>query len=135
MIFTELKFLMMAQLVHLKILVQNKYRGTGSIPLLSHNDLHFSSDGHLGKGGLDIFYSEKVDGKWTTVKNKGDIVNTTGDDFAYVPYEDGFFVSQFNKNTNSDNTIFIIQTCDDILLETFVLDAKSKLPLNQQVQL
>ena len=104
--------------------------GQEAFPYFSNNELHFSSDGHLGKGGLDIFYSEEIDGKWTTVKNKGDIVNTAVDDFAYVPYEDGFFVSQFNKNTNSDNTIFIIQTCDDILLETFVLDAKSKLPLN-----
>lgn len=104
--------------------------GQEAFPYFSNNELHFSSDGHLGKGGLDIFYSKKVNGKWTTVVNKGDIVNTAGDDFAYVPYEDGFFVSQFNKNTNSDNTIFIIQTCDDILLETFVLDAKSKLPLD-----
>ena len=33
--------------------------------------LYFSSDAHLGLGGLDVFYTKPVDGKWTTPRNVG----------------------------------------------------------------
>lgn len=46
--------------------------------------LYFSSDGHPGLGGLDVFAAMKdTDGKYKVV-NLGDGVNTASDDFAYV---------------------------------------------------
>ncbi|HOG19456.1 MAG TPA: OmpA family protein, partial [Salinivirgaceae bacterium] len=48
--------------------------------------LYFSSDGHLGMGGLDIFSAKKVDGKWE-VKNMQYPINSVRDDFGIV-FED-----------------------------------------------
>lgn len=46
--------------------------------------LYFSSDGHPGMGGLDIFYSDKVNDEWTTPVNLKSPVNTGWDDFSII---------------------------------------------------
>ncbi|MCK5856812.1 MAG: OmpA family protein [Bacteroidales bacterium] len=46
--------------------------------------LYFSSDGRGGMGGLDLFRSEYVDGKWTKAENLGHPLNSSGDDFGMV---------------------------------------------------
>ncbi|MCV2487419.1 OmpA family protein [Flavobacterium sp. SH_e] len=65
--------------------------------------LYFSSDGHPGLGGLDVFAAIKdSEGKYH-VANVGDDINTVSDDFAYVIDGDtkkGYFSS--NKNGNDD---------------------------------
>lgn len=50
-----------------------------------HQDgtLYFSSDGHEGMGGLDIFSAKKVDGQWE-VKNMQYPINSVRDDFGIV---------------------------------------------------
>ena len=54
------------------------------------NTLYFSSQGHDGIGGYDIFYSTKdANGKWAKPVNLGYPVNTTDDDLFYVPIGDG----------------------------------------------
>ena len=67
--------------------------------------LYFSSDGHPGMGGLDIFKSVMVDGEWTTPVNMGYPINSEGDDFGIVlqgkekrfgEQEDGFITSNRN---------------------------------------
>jgi len=58
-----------------------------------HSDfqtLYFSSNGHPGVGGYDIFFSRKgADGKWTEPKNIGVPINTTGDDLGFFVSTDG----------------------------------------------
>ncbi len=58
-----------------------------------HSDfqtLYFSSDGHPGIGGYDIFISRKgADDKWTEPKNIGVPINTTGDDLGFFVSTDG----------------------------------------------
>lgn len=46
--------------------------------------LYFSSRGHYGFGGLDIFSAELVSGKWQNVQNLGIPFNSVSDDFCYV---------------------------------------------------
>lgn len=46
--------------------------------------LHFSSEGHPGLGGYDIFQSEQIDGVWQQVKNMGYPINTPDDNFHFV---------------------------------------------------
>jgi chitodextrinase len=46
--------------------------------------LYFSSRGHGGRGGLDIFYSEFINGEWTDPVALPDPFNTTADDFGLV---------------------------------------------------
>jgi len=45
--------------------------------------LYFSSNGHKGFGGLDIFYVEKNGDDWDTRKNLGSPFNTKKDDFGF----------------------------------------------------
>jgi len=65
--------------------------------------LYFSSDGHPGLGGLDVFAAIKDDeGKYHVV-NVGDGVNTNSDDFAYIINDEskkGYFSS--NRSGNDD---------------------------------
>lgn len=58
-----------------------------------HSDsqtLYFSSKGHKGLGGYDIFYSKKdSNGKWSSPKNIGKPINTEGDDVSFFVSLDG----------------------------------------------
>jgi outer membrane protein OmpA-like peptidoglycan-associated protein len=65
--------------------------------------LYFSSDGHPGLGGLDVFAAIKDESGKYHVVNVGDGVNTNADDFAYTFQDDtkkGYFSS--NRNGNDD---------------------------------
>ena len=53
------------------------------------NKLFFSSDGHPGMGGYDIFVSERKNGSWTGPVNAGHPPNTTDDDLFFVPADNG----------------------------------------------
>jgi len=46
--------------------------------------LYFSSDGHEGKGRMDIFYSEFVSGQWKAPINIPAPINTRYNDFALI---------------------------------------------------
>ncbi len=67
--------------------------------------IYFSSDGHPGMGGLDIFKATKNgDGSWN-VRNMGYPVNSPADDFGIVFEKDterGFFTSNRGR-MNIDN--------------------------------
>jgi hypothetical protein len=57
-------------------------------PYLTGNDtvLVFSSRGHYNMGNFDIFYATKLDDNtWSVPTNIGFPLNTTGDDYFYVP--------------------------------------------------
>ncbi len=51
--------------------------------------LYFSSKGHGGFGGYDVFRSDYVDGKWSEPVNMGAPINTTDDDVFFVMQADG----------------------------------------------
>ena len=62
----------------------------------SNGDLYFSSDGHLGMGGLDIFRAKRIKGAEYDVVNLGSPINSTHDDFGIAfkgMREEGFFTS------------------------------------------
>ncbi|MFL5763330.1 MAG: OmpA family protein [Bacteroidia bacterium] len=72
-----------------------------------HSDfqtLYFSSDGHPGVGGFDIFLSRKDEnGKWSEPKNIGIPINTPGDDLGFFVSTDGhlgYFASNEPNRTN-----------------------------------
>lgn len=75
--------------------------------------LFFSSTGHPGIGGLDIFRSYGNKKKWTKPKNFGYPINSSADDIYFVLHknaEDGFFVSnRFGGMALKNPTC-----CDDI---------------------
>ncbi len=47
--------------------------------------LYFSSKGHSGMGGYDIFYSKKEESGWSKPVNMGYPINTPDDDLYYIP--------------------------------------------------
>jgi tetratricopeptide (TPR) repeat protein len=55
-------------------------------PFLSENGntLYFSSKGHKGVGGYDIFKSQLTNGSWSTPKNMGIPVNSSVDDIYFI---------------------------------------------------
>lgn len=72
-----------------------------------HSDfqtLYFSSDGHPGVGGFDIFLSKKgEDGKWSEPKNIGIPINTERDDLGFFVSTDGhlgYFASNEPSRAN-----------------------------------
>lgn len=91
--------------------------GDEMFPFVSKdNKLYFSSDGHLGFGGLDIFSAELVNGKWGNVTNLMKPFNSNRDDFGYVvdPNDPtkGFLSSNNFGNATSD-VIFYVRKTDD----------------------
>ncbi len=69
-----------------------------------HSDfqtIYFSSDGHPGVGGFDIFFSKKgEDGKWGEPKNIGIPINTPRDDLGFFVSTDGH-LGYFSSNEPS----------------------------------
>ncbi|MGL4598154.1 MAG: tetratricopeptide repeat protein, partial [Bacteroidia bacterium] len=68
--------------------------------------LYFSSDGHPGLGGLDIFQCANEKGKWMEVVNQGMPLNSSTDDFGMVFNEDasrGYFSSDRSGGLGSDD--------------------------------
>ncbi len=57
-------------------------------PFIHHDNqsLYFASDGHPGRGGLDIFVSRRdtESGQWSEPVNLGYPINTHADEFAFV---------------------------------------------------
>lgn len=51
--------------------------------------LYFSSNGRIGMGGFDVFYSKKNNNVWTTPINMGAPLNTVDNDVFFVPTADG----------------------------------------------
>ena len=99
------------------------------------NNLYFSSDSQLGLGGLDVFFTKEVDGKWVSVRNVGIPVNSNADDFAFNMNEatgEGFVSSNRSGGKGSDDIYSIkrlIPICD-VLLTANVMDAKTKLGID-----
>ncbi len=80
--------------------------------------IYFSSDGHPGMGGLDIFRSIMVNGVWTTPENMLHPINSEGDDFSIIlqglekrfgEEENGFISSNRNiKGSRGGDDIYAI---------------------------
>jgi|688.fasta_scaffold50729_3 outer membrane protein OmpA-like peptidoglycan-associated protein len=63
--------------------------GNEMFPTLQGDTLLFSSNGHAGLGGLDIFRSRQVEGVWTAPENLNYPINTTNDDFSLIMLANG----------------------------------------------
>jgi peptidoglycan-associated lipoprotein len=52
--------------------------------LENDSTLYFSSKGHIGLGGYDIFKSQYIDGKWTQAENLKYPINSEADDYGIL---------------------------------------------------
>ena len=110
--------------------------GQEMFPFISaNNTLYFSSNGHLGLGGLDVFFAKIVDGKVGPVRNIGIPVNGNADDFAFSineETEEGFVSSNREGGMGSDDIYAIkkLQPICDVLMTVTVRDSKTGLILD-----
>ncbi|MCH2225937.1 MAG: OmpA family protein [Crocinitomicaceae bacterium] len=77
--------------------------GNELFPSIGSNDeLYFSSTGHEGLGGMDIFMALFKGDQYTRIKNVGYPINSPKDDFAYVlgASNKGYFST--NRDGNDD---------------------------------
>src|SRR5690554_554870 len=93
--------------------------------------LYFSSDGHPGMGGLDLFVAVKPIGaeQWQ-VQNMRSPLNSSADDFGITFYpqsEKGFFSSNRDDARGYDHIYSFEQVDDTIRVEGIVVDHQDEL--------
>ncbi|OIQ23076.1 OmpA family protein [Lacinutrix sp. MedPE-SW] len=98
--------------------------GRENFPYISNNGtLYFSSDGHPGLGGLDVFYAN-LEGSKKSVTNIGKPINSSRDDFEFIIDEFtnlGYLTSnRYNGKGDDDIYKFERQVCNQLIAGTVV---------------
>ncbi len=82
--------------------------------LTSEEVLYFSSDGHPGLGGLDVFATKIANGKLNgSVMNVGEPINGRMDDFTFIFNEitrKGYFASNRSEGQGADDIYAFLET-------------------------
>ncbi|MGQ1947148.1 OmpA family protein [Geofilum sp. OHC36d9] len=75
------------------------------------NILYFSSDGHVGFGGLDLYRSKNENGVWSAAENMMQPFNSYKDDFGYVinPKDKNRGFLSTNRTGEGNDGIFYVQ--------------------------
>ena len=112
--------------------------GRETFPFVNdENEIYFTSDGHPGLGGFDIFVAKiNTDGTFAKVQNVGADVNSPKDDFAYwidTKSRKGFFSSNRDGGQGYDDIYKFLElrklTCEQELYgEVTDLATKEILP-------
>ncbi len=104
--------------------------GDDITPYYNDGTLYFSSDGHQGMGGLDIFYSNWDGVRWSDATNIGYGYNTSTDDL-YLSFNSegtkGFLVS--NRPDKDKRRLKSKTCCDDVYsvdIREIVIDLMAK---------
>ena len=77
--------------------------GNEMFPVVSGSTLYYSSDGIAGMGGLDIYKTENKNGSWSPPENMEFPINSTQDDFGFMPDSASATTGYFSSNRNSDD--------------------------------
>lgn len=81
--------------------------GKETFPFVSEaNELYFSSNGHPGLGGLDVFVTKIANGGFGKISNVGEPVNGPTDDFAFIidlKSSNGYFSSNRDGGLGYDD--------------------------------
>ncbi len=106
--------------------------GNEMFPFASEDEsLYFSSDGHEGLGGLDVFVAELKDGiAYRGVQNVGAPINSEKDDFGFITDKNrttGYVSSNRKKGISDDDIYSFRRVCKQ--LNVLVFDAKTNTPL------
>src|SRR5690554_380770 len=114
--------------------------GKETFPFVTRdNELYFSSDGHFGLGGMDVFYVKLFDYGFGNLLNVGEPINSYADDFAFGIDENkrGFISSNRTDTTGEfvyDNIYSFVEEMPIIdlyfaLIEGYVTDRQSGEPI------
>lgn len=109
--------------------------GREMFPFYKDSTLYFSSDGHYGLGGLDIFSStNKGDLTFTDPKNLGKPINSNKDDFSFIidsTDSKGYFSSNRLSGKGDDDIYYFTKSkpkCD-VIVTGKVIDSLSQKPI------
>lgn len=114
--------------------------GKETFPFIdANNGLYFSSDGHFGLGGLDVFYIKiEKNHHYGNLLNVGSPINSYADDFAFgIEKNKGFISSNRTENIGSfvyDNIYTFVETqpIKDVykaIIEGLVTDKQTNKPI------
>ncbi|MBW8050684.1 MAG: OmpA family protein [Cytophagales bacterium] len=90
--------------------INSKYDEDGVFFHPDGKTLYFSSRGHPGLGGYDIFEAKYENGRWSKPKNLGYPINTTDDDIYFVLSASGKkgYYASFRNEGEGEKDIYVI---------------------------
>ena len=101
--------------------------------LRDDSTLYFASNTHPGMGGLDIFRSIRINGKWSKPENMKSPLNSSGDDFAIVynldEPEQGYFTSNRAGGKGKDDIYSFVIPPVYFTLEGTITDDRTLQPV------
>jgi len=101
--------------------------------------LYFASNGHPGFGGMDIFYSNFENGKWSKPINLGAPLNSKGDDTNFSISAEGMGYFSSSRLDGSNYDIFQIELPDElkpkptVVVQGVVSNSKTEEPIGAVV--
>ena len=106
-------------------------------PTVDEDFLYFSSNGHVGMGGLDIFRAKGSKNSFENAQNIGLPINSSFDDFSYTIAVDndekriGYFTSNKEGGAGSDDiySFTFIKPTRNVFLDIAVYNKESKEPI------
>ena len=97
--------------------------GNEMFPYVSDDGhMYFSSDGHPGFGGLDLYYAKRINGK-TFIENLGGPINSSGDDFGIYLFKPdrGFFTSNRSGGKGDDDIYTFVNQDPNLKIVNYFL--------------
>ena len=96
-----------------------------------HEDgsLYFSSNGHIGMGGLDIFHALYKDNSWGNVENMKYPISSAGDDFSIIfegTNNRGYFTSDRKGGKGGDDIYQFMSPQLTFTLQGVVIDVDTR---------
>lgn len=87
-----------------------------SHPSVYDNKFYFSSRGHLGLGGMDLFVGDYINGNVDNVRNMGLPYNSIRDDFYFIASNDGRnYISSDRKGGHGLDDIYTVKELFKVL--------------------
>ena len=106
--------------------------------------LYFTSAGHPGMGGTDLYYSELVNGKWSKAVNLGYPINTEFDEgalFVTLAGKSGYFSADRSSHDNKNIDIYYFEMPEKIkpkpvtYVKGIVFDKSTNVPIKANIKL
>ncbi|PTX63790.1 WD40 repeat protein [Kordia periserrulae] len=99
--------------------------------MADNSALYFSSNGHYNLGGLDVFESKIIDGKFSFPVNMGSSLNSPEDDFGFLMDQtnSGFFTSNRAGGKGGNDIYYFKREKTTQTLQGLIVDHKTNMIL------